>query len=756
MRLPFGVLRQFTTAACALALLAGCGGSGSGSTNTSLPVVPSDGAAVRTRPVRHVGHGTLTIAIRVPRRRHRRARYISSATKGMTLLLSGPTSLAQTVGLTPSSPGCTGTGEATKCTVTVKLAAGSYTATIDAYDAVSCAGSSCIIPSGAHLLSAAKNAPFTIKSGKANTVDVTLGGVVASLAVSGLPSATIGTTLSPQGFSVIAKDPDGDIIVGSYDSPVTLSSSNTAVTVTGPLSNSSDSPTIGYNGDPIVSSTISASVTGAPTATATFAPTPVLTSITTSSGLIGTGVSETLTGHFVAAATTLGVSGSGVTVSSVVATASSITATLFIDPSAATGVRNVTANTSAAASTAQTFTISNTGADVVTLNTDGNSGGGGNSGDLRYTMTNASAGDTIVFDTQSMCGAAQCKITLSAPLPPIVQNQMIDGGLLGRVLVDGASLYRAFFVDTGTVTLANLQIQNAMAHGGNGGTGADGGGGGAGLGGGLFVNNAGANVAVSNDYFLSNAVQGGNGGNCGGSGGASGGGGLGGNGGGGSAPDGGGGGGGVLGDGTEQSDTTGGTGGAGGGGGGGGDGTVTGGAGGAGYATNASGGTGGGDGGAGGFGGGGGGGGNGGSGGHGGFGAGGGGGLNGADAGKGGGGGAGSESFGNSGYLDDNDFGGVGSSQGGGGGAAAGPAIFVNAGTLTTTNSNASGSTATKGSAGTVCGAGAGDGTADVTPVFNYAGTVNGSTTTGPLSDALGSTTPLLRRRHAHHKRSPR
>ncbi len=59
-------------------------------------------------------------------------------------------------------------------------------------------------------------------------------------------------------------------------------------------------------------------------------------------------------------------------------------------------------------------------------------------------------------------------------LPPIVQDQTIDGGSFGRVIIDGASTYRAFWADSGTVTIANLQIQNAKALGGSGGSGGQG------------------------------------------------------------------------------------------------------------------------------------------------------------------------------------------------------------------------------------------------------------------------------------------
>jgi hypothetical protein len=67
--------------------------------------------------------------------------------------------------------------------------------------------------------------------------------------------------------------------------------------------------------------------------------------------------------------------------------------------------------------------------------------------------------------------------------------------------------------------------------------------------------------------------------------------------------------------------------------------------------------------------------------------------------------------------------------------AAVGPAVFVNAGYLTLTHATATGSTATAGGAGTgLSGHNGSAGTANSTSLFNYAGTVNGSGTTGPLT----------------------
>lgn len=61
---------------------------------------------------------------------------------------------------------------------------------------------------------------------------------------------------------------------------------------------------------------------------------------------------------------------------------------------------------------------------------------------------------------------------------------------------------------------------------------------------------------------------------------------------------------------------------------------------------------------------------------------------------------------------------------------AAGPAIFVNQGSVTIVDSNSIGQSATAGT-------GASNGTADATPVFNFAGMVNGSSTAGPIAGAF-------------------
>lgn len=341
-------------------------------------------------------------------------------------------------------------------------------------------------------------------------------------------------------------------------------------------------------------------------------------------------------------------------------------------------------------------------------------GGGGTASALDFSVTsNADSGAGSL--RQAMLDAAGSAgphtitiqnglgtINLASGLPIIAGDLTIDGGTGNTI--DGGGTSRPFFVESGTVVISNLTIQNGMAQGGQGASGPASGGGGLGAGGALFVR-SGANVTLDSVAFSGNSAVGGDGGN-GAAGGVvgAGGGGLGGNGGSGDGGGGGGGGGGAFPGqtGSNGSGPDGGTGGgpAGGTGGSGPSGTA-GGVGGAYSGGGGGGGNGSAPGGTGGFGGGGGGG----TasdfvsaGGTGGFGGGGGGGaLSGGTGGFGGGGGAGfSTTSGVGGFG-----GGDANGSNGGGGAGFGGAVFLMQGaTLTIRNSGVSGGSVTGGSGG--------------------------------------------------------
>lgn len=136
---------------------------------------------------------------------------------------------------------------------------------------------------------------------------------------------------------------------------------------------------------------------------------------------------------------------------------------------------------------ATTFTVSN--------NNDSGAGS------LRQAILDANAAggsNTIALN------ASLGTIALSGDLPAIQSSITLQGN--GNAL-SGASTYRGLLVYSGTVSISNLTIQNAVAQGGNGGAG---GGGGLGAGGALFVA-SGANVTVSNVQLSSNRASGGNG-----------------------------------------------------------------------------------------------------------------------------------------------------------------------------------------------------------------------------------------------------
>ena len=198
---------------------------------------------------------------------------------------------------------------------------------------------------------------------------------------------------------------------------------------------------------------------------------------------------------------------------------------------------------------------------LVTKATDSALDAGGAKGELRYAMNFAPEGTTINFWLPQ-----KSIITLAARLPRITKDLTIDG-LLGRdecvtsddgkgcltiggtlggdecvksdgtegkgcLTIDGAGAalapdgtnqgYRAFFIESGTVRLQNLKIQNAVARGGNGG--APGGGGGLGAGGCVFVDNG--DVTIANSVLSNCQAVGGTGGANNGNAGGGGGGGL--------------------------------------------------------------------------------------------------------------------------------------------------------------------------------------------------------------------------------------
>ena len=119
---------------------------------------------------------------------------------------------------------------------------------------------------------------------------------------------------------------------------------------------------------------------------------------------------------------------------------------------------------------------------------------------LRYALINAAHGDLLNFTSNIP--------VVGRDLPAIVKNVTINGNNYG---LSGANQYRGLFAYSGSSLIANLNIGQTLARGGNGGSGRNAGDGGAGLGEGLFVA-AGVSVSIANVQFFSNSAVGGTGG----------------------------------------------------------------------------------------------------------------------------------------------------------------------------------------------------------------------------------------------------
>jgi hypothetical protein len=283
--------RTLAAVCCAGAILAGCAGrtasplpdaagsllesASQAQTKTPEQLTPMESAMSKS------AKANLTIVVSIPRSTAPSPRYISPGAKGMTLAFKGPEERKEAFGLTHSTdPRCKNAEDVTICAFTLQLRTGKYTVNVALFDQPPVNRH---IPASAKLLSLANDVPLTMKD-KANRLKVRPAGVVASLAISGIPSGTAGTAFaSAQSFTVTAEDADGYVIVGPYENAATLSDSDTtgatAIATSGSdnppageLLSSSDTATLNYTGLAIVPATITASASAATNGTGSFAP----------------------------------------------------------------------------------------------------------------------------------------------------------------------------------------------------------------------------------------------------------------------------------------------------------------------------------------------------------------------------------------------------------------------------------------------------------------------------------------------------
>lgn len=236
------------------ALLLGCAvvacSGGGGSAVPSSPNNP-------TLPVSHTRQSvvfTLTVPQASKSQSARTPKYVSASTQSISIVETDGTAAANPAvvqNTTPGSSNCTSSSNGTTCTISVLANTGADSFTVKAFDQPNAAG---------NLLSQG-TVRGTVVAGTANSFPLTLGGTVATLSLitpEAYPQVGGTTTVSAQ-----AKDAGGNTIIGSFDSPISLSSTGSATLSASTLASSSDSVTVTLGASQTAAFTVSASVNAA-------------------------------------------------------------------------------------------------------------------------------------------------------------------------------------------------------------------------------------------------------------------------------------------------------------------------------------------------------------------------------------------------------------------------------------------------------------------------------------------------------------
>ena len=258
-------------------LLSACGGSGGSIGGGPLPThsstpMPSSPPVQQSANVEFVFHippiASASQASMVRNGVHKKD--ISAAAQSITIAIGTQVLTTADVSATSSLCGAA-SGGGRNCAVGITAPSGTDQFVIKAYDQPKGAGNA-IAQGTVQEATSAQPAP----------VNVALTGTITKLAVAlsnAFPSAGTAATVNVvvNGFDV-----DGNVVLGSYASPITLADSDTSGGTslsTTTVANSSTTATLSYTGAaPFESATITASQTGVASATATFAPAPAFLS----------------------------------------------------------------------------------------------------------------------------------------------------------------------------------------------------------------------------------------------------------------------------------------------------------------------------------------------------------------------------------------------------------------------------------------------------------------------------------------------
>jgi streptogramin lyase len=249
--------------AASLVLLAACSGGGAGGPPTTSAV------ATKTR-------GTLALHFPPPNAdaATRRREFLSPSAVSAAIRITGA-STPVIADVAAGSSACTASAGGRTCTIAVTADIGDDTFTVTLYTGANATGA--VLGSGSASQTVAAGSPFT--------VDVGVLGIVASIKLTAsVIEFTPGTATSAT-LSVTALDAGGNLIAGTYDSPIALTNTDTSGEFTlspARITASGTAVTLTYDGAATVATaTIAATATGVTAADVVpqivYAGTPALT-----------------------------------------------------------------------------------------------------------------------------------------------------------------------------------------------------------------------------------------------------------------------------------------------------------------------------------------------------------------------------------------------------------------------------------------------------------------------------------------------
>ena len=234
----FNVTIRFAVLA-SVVFIAACSHAGSAIPYTGLPTIEKPRSLLPASRPSGV-HISINIPSTTPIGVHARPGYISPATKSISISIKPKHGAALTFNadLTPQKNKHCTTGSPVKCSYNIDLAPGTYVADFETFDALLKKGQ----PVG-HALSSNKSVAVKVRKGKYAHLNVTLGGIAASVELQPMNDVTMAANGSafniigkqPQRFALVVKDADGNVMLGAGVPTASVSTAPANTTLSTPL-----------------------------------------------------------------------------------------------------------------------------------------------------------------------------------------------------------------------------------------------------------------------------------------------------------------------------------------------------------------------------------------------------------------------------------------------------------------------------------------------------------------------------------------